>query len=184
MSLVEITPATHNVDISLAYASYDNFTGAPIYTTAVCYLHVEAEKLFTRARDLAAVHGFRLKIFDAFRPTEAQWALWNHTPDPNYIADPRRGSPHSRGAAVDLTLLDRNRQELEMGTPFDDFSTAAHHGSMVVSATAQKNRALLLGLMTAAGWDFFRNEWWHYQLFDSRQYPTISDSALPKPMMA
>lgn len=93
MSLVEITPATHNVDISLAYASYDNFTGAPIYTTAVCYLHVEAEKLFTRARDLAAVHGFRLKIFDAFRPTEAQWALWNYTPDPNYIADPRRGSP-------------------------------------------------------------------------------------------
>lgn len=184
MSLVEITPASHNVEINLAYAGFENFTGAPIYTEAHCYLHVEAEKLFIRARELAAVQGFKIKIFDAFRPVEAQWALWNHTPDPNYIADPRRGSPHSRGAAIDLNLLDRSGRELEMGTAFDDFSLAAHHGSMEVSATAQKNRALLLGLMTAAGWDFFRNEWWHYQLFDSRQFPTFSDSVLPKPMMA
>jgi D-alanyl-D-alanine dipeptidase len=184
MSLVEITTVGHHVEIDLAYAGFKNFTGAPIYTEAHCYLHVKAEKLFVRARELAAVHGLKLKIFDAFRPVEAQWVLWNHTPDPNYIADPRRGSPHSRGVAVDLTLLDRFGRELEMGTYFDDLSLAAHHGSMEVSATAQKNRALLLGLMTAAGWDFFRNEWWHYQLFESRQYPTISDSALSKPMMA
>ncbi len=184
MALVEITTAAHNVEIDLAYASFENFTGAPIYTEAVCYLHVEAEKLLVRARELAAVQALKLKIFDAFRPVEAQWVLWNHTPDANYIADPRRGSPHSRGVAVDLTLLDRSGRELEMGTPFDDLTPQSHHGSMGVSASAQKNRALLLGLMTAAGWDFFRNEWWHYQMFDSRQYPTISDSALPKAMMA
>ena len=151
MSLVEMTPDSHNVEIDLAYAGFKNFTGAPVYSEAVCYLHVDAEKLFVRARKLAAVQGLRLKVFDAFRPTEAQWALWNHTPDPKYIADPRRGSPHSRGVAVDLTLLDRSGRELEMGTPFDDFSLSAHHGSMAVSAAAQKNRALLLGLMTTAG---------------------------------
>ncbi|MEQ8193283.1 MAG: D-alanyl-D-alanine dipeptidase [Rhodospirillales bacterium] len=184
MALIEITPQTHDVDIDLAYATFENFTGAPIYTQAHCYLHPEAEELLIKARGLAAVLGYRLRIFDAFRPVEAQWALWNHTPDPNYIADPCRGSPHSRGAAVDLTLIDGTGHALDMGTPFDDFSEKAHHGSLDIPAPAQKNRALLLGIMTSAGWDFYRNEWWHYQLFDARRLPTISDTALAKRMMA
>jgi D-alanyl-D-alanine dipeptidase len=183
MALIEITPHSHDVDIDLAYAGFENFTGAPIYAEARCYLHPEAEALLVTARTLAAVLGYRLKIFDAFRPVEAQWALWNHTPDPNYIADPRRGSPHSRGAAVDLTLLDRSGRALEMGTPFDDFTDKAHHGSLDIPVPAQRNRTVLLGIMTSAGWDYYRNEWWHYQLFDARRLPTISDSALPKSMM-
>ncbi len=183
MKLIKISPQTHDMELALAYAGADNFTQAPIYQHSICYLHPDAEALLNRARDMADTQGLRLKIYDAFRPVEAQWALWKHTPDPNYIADPRRGSPHSRGVAVDLTLIDEHGQELEMGTPFDDFSTRAHHGAMDISANAQKNRALLLGLMTAAGWDFFRNEWWHYQLFDSRRYPTISNAELPQPMM-
>ena len=64
---------------------------------------------------LARPLGLRLRIFDALRPVEAQWALWNARPDPEFLADPRRGSPHSRGVAVDLTLLDGDR-ELDMGT--------------------------------------------------------------------
>ena len=110
--------------------------------------------------------------------------LWNAFPNPEFVADPRRGSPHSRGAAVDLTLIDAAGRELQMGTPFDDFTSASHHGSSGVSAEAQRNRTLLLGLMTAAGWDFYRNEWWHYQLFNARSYPLISDSALAEGLMA
>ncbi len=110
--------------------------------------------------------------------------LWNHTPDPEFLADPRRGSPHSRGAAVDVSLLDDSGNLLDMGTPFDAFTPLSHHGSAGVSVTAQRNRSLLLGLMTTAGWDFYSKEWWHYQLFDNRRYPLIGDSALPKPMMA
>ena len=116
MSLVEITPSGHGVEIDLAYAGADNFTGRPVYRRAACYLHADAERLLGRAVALAAAQGFRLKIFDAFRPTEAQWVLWNHTPDPEFLADPRRGSPHSRGVAVDLTLIDGDGRELEMGT--------------------------------------------------------------------
>ena len=183
MTLVEIDPARGGHIIDLAYARADNVTGKPIYARARCYLHPDAEALLTRAAELARPLGLRFKIFDAYRPPEAQWVLWNAFPNPEFVADPRRGSPHSRGVAIDLTLVDRQGRALEMGTPFDDFTAASHHGSLAASVEAQRNRLLLLGLMTAAGWDFYRNEWWHYQLFNSRSYPLISDSALAAGLM-
>jgi D-alanyl-D-alanine dipeptidase len=187
MALVSITPESHKVQIRLAYASSDNFTGHPVYARADCYLLAPAEILLRRAVDLAAAMGLGVMIFDAFRPSEAQWALWNHTPDPDFLADPRRGSPHSRGVAVDLTLTDEiggGGSELDMGTGFDAFTPRSHHGSLEISAEAQRNRAILMGIMTSAGWDFYRNEWWHYQMFDARRlYPVLSDSVLPRPMM-
>ena len=187
MALISITPESHKVQIRLAYASSDNFTGRPVYARADCYLHEAAENLLRRAVDLAAAMGLGVLIFDAFRPSEAQWALWSHTPDPEFLADPRRGSPHSRGVAVDLTLTDQiggGGAELDMGTAFDAFTPHSHHGFMEIGAEAQRNRAILMGIMTAAGWDFYRNEWWHYQMFDARRlYPVLSDSVLPRPMM-
>jgi D-alanyl-D-alanine dipeptidase len=181
--LVEIGETSHGVLIDLRYGTADNFTGTPVYRNPRCWLHRDAEALLVRATDLAARQGLKIKIFDAFRPSEAQWVLWNHTPDPEFLADPRHGSPHSRGAALDLTLADGMGRELEMGTAFDAFTPLSHHGSVAVPEPAQRNRFLLLGLMTAAGFDFYRNEWWHYQMFDSRRYPVLSDSALASPMM-
>jgi len=183
MALVPISPADYGVDIWLAYATAENFTGRPVYRHARCYLHSDAAAALSRAVDLAGPLGYRLKILDAFRPSEAQWVMWNHTPDPEFLADPRRGSPHSRGVAVDLTLLDAAGKELDMGTGFDAFTPLSHHASLAVSPAAQANRLTLLGIMTAAGWDFYRNEWWHYQLFNSRQYPLYSDSALAEGLM-
>lgn len=185
MSLVEITEATHNVVVDLKYATSDNFTDKPVYARAACYLHPEAEKRMIQARDLAAIQGYRLHIFDAFRPSEAQWKLWRHTPDPEFLADPRRGSPHSRGVALDLTLIDiATHSALDMGTGFDAFTPLSHHGNTDISAPAQKNRMLLMGLMTTAGWDFYRNEWWHYQLFDARDFAVLGDADLPEPLTA
>jgi len=183
MDLIEITPETHGVELELAYASADNFTGEPVYARAVCYLQREAEAKLCRAVELAAELNLRLRVFDAFRPAEAQWKLWNHTPDPEFLADPRRGSPHSRGVAIDVTLIGADGAPLEMGTEFDFFSPRSHHGNTEVSAEAQRNRLILLGLMTAADWDFYRCEWWHYQLFNSRSFPLYADSSLPQPMM-
>lgn len=183
MALVPIRPPEYDVDIALAYATPANVTGKPVYARARTYLHEDAAAALSRAIGLAAALGLRLKLFDAFRPTEAQWMLWNACPDPEFLADPRRGSPHSRGVAVDLTLIERDGTELDMGTGFDAFTPLSHHANPDVSATAQRNRAILLGIMTAAGWDFYRNEWWHYQLFNSRRYPLYSDSALAEGMM-
>jgi D-alanyl-D-alanine dipeptidase len=183
MDLVEIVPPEFDVDIALAYATPDNFTGKPVYARAECFLHPEGAAALARACETAKVLGYRIRIFDALRPAEAQWVLWNHTPDPDFLADPRRGSPHSRGVAVDLTLLDAEGGELDMGTAFDAFTPLSHHGNRGVSAEAQRNRLLLMGLMTDAGWDFYRNEWWHYQLFNARDYPLVNDGDLPQPMM-
>lgn len=183
MSLVEITPSAFNVEIALAYATPDNLTGTPIYTNPICYLHEKAADLLKKSVHLAAPLGLRFKIFDAYRPSEAQWKLWNALPDPEFIADPRRGSPHSRGVAIDLTLIDEAGRELDMGTGFDEAISASHHASLEVGIAAQRNRFVLLGIMMAAGWDNYKNEWWHYQMFNARDFPLIDNATLARPMM-
>jgi D-alanyl-D-alanine dipeptidase len=183
MALVAVTEAEFDIEIRLAYAGTDNFTGRPVYARALCYLHRDAASALGRAVAAARRLDLRLRLFDAFRPTEAQWRLWRSRPEPTFLADPRRGSPHSRGVAVDLTLIDRHGAPLDMGCGFDEFSERAHHDHSGVSANAQRNRFILLGLMSAAGWDFYMREWWHYQLFDARRYPLYSDRALARRMM-
>ena len=183
MSLVKIDPQK-SLEIRLAYGTSDNFTGKVIYQNPHCFLHRDAVPLLEKARLLAIQQSLGLRIFDAFRPSEAQWKLWEHTPDSDYVADPRKGSPHGRGIAVDLTLFDlATGKSLMMGTPFDDLSLKSHHGNMDISEEEQKNRYLLLGIMMSAGWDLYLNEWWHYQLFTPGSYPLLSDQEAPEPLM-
>jgi D-alanyl-D-alanine dipeptidase len=183
LPLVTIGQPDYDVDIFLAYATADNVTGQQIYRHADCYLHPEAARCLQRAIELARPLGLRFKIFDAYRPVEGQWALWNAFPDPEFVSDPRKGGIHTRGVAVDLTLIDAAGRPLDMGTEFDSFADQAHHARTDISPEAQRNRFLLLGLMSAAGWDFYKNEWWHYQLFKSRDYPIVDQASLARPMM-
>lgn len=184
MTLVEIAPPGHDVDLAIAYATAGNFTGAPVYRRAACYLHADAVPRLERAVALARAIELRLRIFDGFRPAEAQWRLWSHYPDPDFVADPHTGSRHSRGIALDLTLADASGVPLEMGSPFDEFSTRSHHNNTDIPAAAQRNRYLLLGIMLSAGWELYPFEWWHYQLPDESRYPLLSDSVLPDPLVA
>ena len=184
MTLIPISSESHGVALDIKYATQDNFTGKPIYTRPGCYLIDEANKLLKKAIELAYVQGLHLLIFDAFRPSEAQFKMWAHTPDPNFLSDPNHGSPHSRGVAIDLTLVETaTGNVLDMGTNFDAFTPLSFHGNVTISKKAQKNRFLLLGIMTAAGWDCYLKEWWHYQLFDSKSYNILSDKVLKKSMM-
>src|SRR4051794_32940309 len=157
MDLVEITPGSHGVSLDIAYATERNITGKPVYRRPGCYLHRDAAASLEKAVALARPLGLGLKVFDAFRPAEAQWVLWNARPDPDFLADPRRGSPHSRGVAIDLTLTEGGA-ELDMGTGFDAFTPLSHHANREVSTRAQRNRFALLGIMSAAGWDFRSEE--------------------------
>lgn len=184
MTLLAITQEEFDVEIALAYATAENVTGAAIYAQPHCFLHPDAALHLKRAIDLARPLGYRLKIFDAFRPREAQDRLWSKFPDPTFVADPRIGSPHSRGVAIDLTLVRREEAiELDMGTGFDDFTARSCHGAQGITVEQQLNRLTLLGLMTAAGWDWYEDEWWHYHLFDRESYPLLGDSDAPEPMM-
>ena len=100
-----------------------------------------------------------------------------------FVANPRKGSPHSRGVAIDLTLIDAAGRELDMGTGFDEMRPISHHARTDIPVEAQQNRFTLMGIMSAAGWDFYKNEWWHYQLFQARDYPLVDQARLPKPLM-
>lgn len=175
--LVQITPETHHVVLELAYATPDNVAGQVIYDRAQCLLHREAERCLRKAVANAWAAGYRIKIFDAFRPHEAQVKLWNTAPDKAYVADPAIGSNHTRGTAIDLTLVDHQGRELDMGTGFDDMTTASHHFSEAVTPEAQANRLLLMKVMEDAGFVHLAHEWWHYALPSHGDYPLI-DSAL------
>lgn len=183
--LTTIAPPDFAVECDLKYATDDNFTGRMVYRSAHCCLHANAARALQRAIALTAPLGLGFIIYDAFRPSEAQWELWQQAPDPTFLADPAIGSSHSRGVAVDLTLMDiATRQPLDMGTPFDAFAPLSAHGRTDVSAEAQRNQLLLLGLMTTAGWNFYPNEWWHYQLPNARtDYPLLSDADMRTGMM-
>jgi zinc D-Ala-D-Ala dipeptidase len=173
MSLIEITETSHDIILDMRYATANNFTGQPIYEDSRCFLRPEALVLLEKAIVLAAQQGLRIKILDAHRPQYAQERLWAVCPNPDYITPPERGSHHTRGVAVDLTLVDQNNQELDMGTPFDSFDQTSHHGTAHLSPKAAQNRYLLLGIMMSAGWDLYQNEWWHYQFFNPRQFELI-----------
>ena len=171
--LVPVTEASHGVVIDLIYAGTHNFTGQVIYDSPLCFLHPQADACLRKAIAAAKGLGFQLKIFDAFRPQEAQEALWAVAPNPAYIADPAKGSNHTRGVALDVTLLAPDGQELDMGTPVDTMNAASHHFHAVHPAHIQLNRMYLLTIMLEAGFVHHPNEWWHYQLPDAKSFPLI-----------
>ena len=163
------------IDVDLRYATADNLTGRPLYDRAVALLHPDAHAALMRAADLAGAQGLRLRVFDAYRPVAAQWRLWAVLPDPNFVADPRQGSMHARGVAVDLTLAGGDGTPLDMGTAFDEMTERSQHGSTAISTAGQSNRLLLLGLMVASGWAHHPHEWWHYNLRDWARHPPLRD---------
>jgi len=177
LPLARITEDTHDVLIDLIYAGSNNFTGQVIYEHALCFLHPQAEACLRRAIGAARGFGLKLKVFDAFRPQEAQEALWAVAPNPGYVADPAKGSNHTRGVAVDLTLVRGDGDVLDMGTPVDTMTPASHHFYAGHAAPVQVNRMLLLTIMLEAGFVHHPNEWWHYQLPDANQFPLIDSQA-------
>ncbi len=173
--LVRITEQTHDVRIDMMYARADNFTGHVLYPNTDCFLHPLAEAGLRRAVIGAKTLGFRLKIFDAYRPQQAQEALWAVLPVPGYVADPAKGSNHTRGVAVDLTLLDGMGNELDMGTPVDTMTPASHHFYADLPKGALINRMVLLTIMLEAGFVHQPFEWWHYQLHDAKGFALLEN---------
>ena len=117
-----------------------------------------------------------IKIFDGYRPLSVQKMMWEILPDDRYVADPKDGSRHNRGAAVDVSLVDSNGVELPMPTDFDDFTVKAAHDYMDLPAEIIKNRELLKIHMEKYGFISLNSEWWHYDLKDFVKYPVVDYS--------
>lgn len=174
--LVHITEQAFDVVIDLKYAQSDNFTGQVIYQHDQCYLHPTAAQALQQAVQVAKSLGFKIKVFDAFRPQSAQERLWQVCPNPDYVADPKIGSNHTRGVAIDLTLISRRtEEELDMGTPFDTMDARSHHFYKgLPEEQMQINRMYLLTVMLTAGFVHHPREWWHYQLPQAHSYSLVS----------
>ncbi len=154
--------------LDIRYATTNNFTGEQIYDCGRCFLRKKAaEKLLAVQRELRQ-KGLGLKLFDCYRPRPYQWKLWEKVPNPAYVADPRKGSMHNRGAAVDLTIVDSLGRELPMGTGYDFFGPEAHHSYTALPDSILANRRLLLQTMERHGFEHIRTEWWHYSLRNDR----------------
>jgi D-alanyl-D-alanine dipeptidase len=167
------------IEVELRYATANNFVGRDLYSPLDCaWLHGDAAAALEKAAGWLARQqpGLRLRVLDALRPQRVQeqlWAALQGTDLLGYLANPVRGSIHSFGMAVDLTLVDGNGKEFDMGTPFDDLSELSHPAledrfvaEGRISRAQIRNRQLLRAAMDQGGWVGISSEWWHFDCGD------------------
>ena len=149
--------------LDIRYATSNNFTHAQIYDCPACLLRPEAATALVKVHQSLVAKGYGgLKMFDCYRPRPYQQRLWDKVPNPNYVTPPAKGSMHSRGAAVDLTIVDKAGKELNMGTAYDFFGRQAHFDYLQLPAQILANRKLLPKEMEAQAFKGIRTEWWHF----------------------
>jgi zinc D-Ala-D-Ala dipeptidase len=173
--LVELIKLDPTIRLDMRYATTNNFTGRVLYTQARAFLTQAAATSFLRAHARARADGFGFTIFDAYRPWRVTKQLWDATPKgpkKNYVANPKRGSRHNRGCAVDMTLFDlKTGQLVEMPSGFDDFSEKAHRDYADDTPAAAANALRLERYMTAEGFFGMSNEWWHFDFTGWEKFP-------------
>ncbi len=159
---VRLVDIDKSLVLDIRYATANNFTKKAIYPCADAILRKDAAMALKKAGQVFQSKGLLIKVFDAYRPPSAQWVLWYSTPNKLYVSDPRKGSKHSMGIALDITLVDKYGQELDMGTPYDSFSPMSHHSCEELPTHVLKNRQILKSVMESVGFVAIKSEWWHY----------------------
>jgi D-alanyl-D-alanine dipeptidase len=173
--IVDLLSLDSTFILDIRYATENNFTKKKLYPAAKAKLRREAaESLVSIQRELRSKN-LGLKIYDGYRPLSIQWKLWEIVPNEDFVANPRKGSKHNRGAAVDLSLVDSVGIELEMPTGYDDFTEKASQEYMNLSDAAVKNRALLKDVMTRHGFQIIKSEWWHYDFRGWEQFDIMDE---------
>ncbi len=153
------------IRLDIRYATAHNFTKKKIYPCGRCFLKEEAVTALNQVARQLEQQGYGLLLFDCYRPLPAQWKLWEIVSDPRYVADPRKGSMHNRGIAVDLTLYDLHTgKAIDMGTPYDFFGPQAHSNCTDLPEQVLQHRKILAQAMKSAGFEGIATEWWHFSL--------------------
>lgn len=160
----EVIRLDSTIRLDLRYATTNNFVADQLYDCPRCFLRPDVARALLAVQTELRERGLGLKLYDCYRPAPVQWQLWEKVPDRRYVADPRKGSQHSRGNAVDLTVVDAAGRELPMGTPYDYFGPEAHTTYAGLPAEILANRRLLSDGMRRHGFRGIRTEWWHFSL--------------------
>lgn len=168
-TFVNIKNYSENFVFDMKYATNENFLKAKVYDCDECYLRLKTVKALLDASKCFERKGYKIKLYDCYRPLDVQKKMWAIVSDPNYVANPAKGSIHNRGGAVDITLVDENGNELNMGTDFDHFGPESAHDYDQFDKVILKNRKLLKKIMLRNGFEAFDSEWWHYNLIGSKK---------------
>ncbi len=174
--LVRVSDYIADAEIDIKYATADNFTKGKIYDFDDAYLRYGTVMKLRKAAEVLREQGYRIVIWDGYRPQSAQFVLFENTPDPTYVSDPNKGfSSHSSGGTVDITLVKLDGSSVEMPSGFDEFSDKANRNYDDVSKIAAQNSKLLEKAMQDAGFKGYSAEWWHYSDTDSYEFDDIKN---------
>ena len=162
-----------DIYVELMYATDNNFTGVRIYGFTDAYLRYGTVKKLANVQKELKEQGYSLKIWDAYRPFEAQQKLWEVYPDPNYVANPADGmKKHNLGGTVDITMVAADGSVISMPTEFDDFSLKADRNySDIDNEEAVNNVMILQNAMENNGFTGYQGEWWDYS--DTVEYEAV-----------
>lgn len=176
--LVELKRLDPTIRIDVRYATRNNFMHMQLYPQARAFLQKPAAEALVRAHRFLKKKGFGIVLLDGYRPWRITKLMWDRSSDAwrkgGYVADPARGSRHNRGCAADVTMFDlKSGKEVEMPTPYDDFTTKAHAHAPSASAKARAHRTLLQEAMLGQGFLALPEEWWHFDFQDWKRYPIL-----------
>ncbi len=159
------------------YATRQNFTGEVLYGLPRLWLQRDAAIALSRVQQRLQESGLGLKVYDAYRPFSVQQKMWDLVRDDRYVSNPAKNrGRHTRGTAVDVTLIDRMGRELPMPSDYDDFSPRARRNYQGETDEQKRNRQLLETVMAQNGFVPYPDEWWHFDLKDWEKYPVFDIS--------
>ncbi len=172
--MVRLDSVANDVVIGLKYATSDNITGKPVYESNIAYLRRGTADKLRKANEIVKEHGCRIKVWDAYRSEKDHKLLFETAKNSYYFIDARIGSNHTRGAAVDVTLVDDVGNELDMPSKFDEMSEKAHRTYKLATPEQKRNALILEEAMKQAGFIPLENEWWHFDDSEYKSYDFIA----------
>lgn len=168
-AFVNLRNYSNDFVFDMKYATADNFLKEKVYPCDECFLRVKTVKALLEANKSFLKKGYKIKLYDCYRPKAIQKKMFQLVPDPNFVANPKKGSIHNRGGAVDISLVDSLGVEVNMGTKFDFFGEEASHNYQNLSDEILANRKFLKEIMLQNNFRIFESEWWHYNLNGSNK---------------
>jgi D-alanyl-D-alanine dipeptidase len=175
--LVELVKLDSTIKLDIRYASTNNFMRTPFYEQARAFLQRPVAEALVRVNRKLAPMGYGLVVHDAYRPWYVTKMFWDATPadKKGYVADPKQGSHHNRGCAVDLSLYAlKDGNEIQMPSDYDEMSVRAHRNYRGGTPEQRRLRDLLRREMQAEGFRSFKYEWWHFDYRDCAKYPIMN----------
>ena len=173
--VVDVSAFIPEIEHYMILATPENFTGTPLYSRGVCLLQEGTALKLAKAQELFAKDGYTIKIYDAYRPSSVSGIMSGIVNNSSYVA-PAGTSIHNRAAAVDMTLVDSDGNELEMPSPMHTFNSTSHRNSSSMGAQARANMNYMAGIMQQCGFTTVSSEWWHFSDNEASKYPPLDFS--------